>query len=455
MSYRVGKATRAFPYGSKIKPSAGDRYLAWLTWLLLGYALLGRGFAYLGVGPIYIGEITLSLGLVIWLLNRFSFEVFRLIPACLVAAFMFWNAARTVPYLTEYRVDALRDAASWGYGFFAIIVATLLIARPHRLRFLLDRYGRFVVIFAIAAPVVWLLQLMYGQALPSVPGSATPLINPKAGDLLVHLAGSAAFLVSGLGGASLLVSIMLCINFPLFAFWNRGGMIAFLLSFALVGLLSPFKARVFYVLAIFVFAFVVLFATGVKVELPGLSEDLELSTEQLVLNLQSVVGQDPTSAGRLDSTKEWRLEWWDEIVGYTFEGDYFWTGKGYGINLAEDDGFQNKRTEDDTPLRSPHSAHMTYLARSGVPGLVLWMALQLTWATCMLVGYLRSRRRRERRWTGMFLFLLAYWVAFMVNASFDVFLEGPMGGIWFWTVYGVGLGAVWIYQRYPEILEDP
>jgi hypothetical protein len=56
---------------------------------------------------------------------------------------------------------------------------------------------------------------------------------------------------------------------------------------------------------------------------------------------------------------------------------------------------------------------------------------------------------------GMFLFLLAYWVAFMVNASFDVFLEGLMGGIWFWTLYGVGLGAMWIYQRYPEILEDP
>ena len=455
MRYGIGKPGTTLPYGPKMMPSVGDRYLTWLTWLLLGYALLGRGFAYLGVGPIFIGEITLAFGLMIWLLNRFCFEVFRLIPACLVAAFIFWNAGQTLPYLTEYRVNTMRDAASWGYGFFALIVATLLIARPDRLRFLLGRYRRFVIIFAALAPVVWLLQLMYGQALPSVPGSATPIVNPKAGDLLVHLAGSAAFLVSGLGGASLLVAIMLCINFPLFAFWNRGGMIAFLLSFALVAILSPFKARVFYVLGIFVFAFGVLFATGAKVEFPGLSENLELSTEQLVLNVQSVVGQDPTSAGRLDSTKQWRLEWWDEIVGYTFGGDYFWTGKGYGINLAEDDGFQNKRTEDDTPLRSPHSAHMTFLARSGVPGLVLWLALQLTWATGMLVGYLRSRRRRERGWMGIFLFLLAYWMAFMVNASFDVFLEGPMGGIWFWTVYGVGLGAMWIYRRYPEVLEDP
>jgi hypothetical protein len=30
----------------------------------------------------------------------------------------------------------------------------------------------------------------------------------------------------------------------------------------------------------------------------------------------------------------------------------------------------------------------------------------------------------------------------MVNTSFDVFIEGPMGGIWYWTLYGVGLAAL-------------
>ena len=39
----------------------------------------------------------------------------------------------------------------------------------------------------------------------------------------------------------------------------------------------------------------------------------------------------------------------------------------------------------------------------------------------------------------MFLFLGAYWLAFLINGSFDVYLEGPMGGIWFWTVYGIGV----------------
>jgi hypothetical protein len=26
-----------------------------------------------------------------------------------------------------------------------------------------------------------------------------------------------------------------------------------------------------------------------------------------------------------------------------------------------------------------------------------------------------------------------------VNASFDVFLEGPQGDIWFWSLFGVGI----------------
>ena len=47
------------------------------------------------------------------------------------------------------------------------------------------------------------------------------------------------------------------------------------------------------------------------------------------------------------------------------------------------------------------------------------------------------------RW---FAFLVAYWMAFLVNTSFDVFLEGPMGGIWFWTLVGTGLGSVVCYR---------
>jgi hypothetical protein len=117
--------------------------------------------------------------------------------------------------------------------------------------------------------------------------------------------------------------------------------------------------------------------------------------------------------------------------------------------LADDDGYQGTSWEER--LRSPHNGHMTFLARAGVPGLALWILTQASWAWCVGSAYLRSRRNGDVMWSNLLFFLMAYWLAFIANTSFDVFLEGPMGGIWFWTVFGVGLSAAWIYEHHPEV----
>jgi len=103
-------------------------------------------------------------------------------------------------------------------------------------------------------------------------------------------------------------------------------------------------------------------------------------------------------------------------------------------------------------LRSPHNGHLTMLARAGVPGLALWIALHLTWA----LGITWSAWRALSDISALviwFIVLMIYWMAFMMNASFDVYLEGPTGGIWMWTVYGVGIGAMWAYRTCPEALD--
>jgi hypothetical protein len=63
----------------------------------------------------------------------------------------------------------------------------------------------------------------------------------------------------------------------------------------------------------------------------------------------------------------------------------------------------------------------------------------------------KSRLNHHDDWSGLFLVLLVYWLGFMVNATFDVFIEGPMGGIWYWSIYGVGLAGMWIYRRNPAM----
>jgi hypothetical protein len=98
---------------------------------------------------------------------------------------------------------------------------------------------------------------------------------------------------------------------------------------------------------------------------------------------------------------------------------------------------------------------MTMLARTGVPGLGIWAAVQLTWGVIIVKSYIRARRDKRMNWSGVFMFLGSYWAAFLANATFDVFLEGPMGGIWFWCIYGAGIGCAYLYKRYPDLLTPP
>ena len=65
------------------------------------------------------------------------------------------------------------------------------------------------------------------------------------------------------------------------------------------------------------------------------------------------------------------------IINDTFHGPNFWTGRGFGLNLADEDGFAGNDLRGTAPLRSPHNAHMTLLARAGVPGFFLWLLLLL------------------------------------------------------------------------------
>jgi O-antigen ligase len=93
-------------------------------------------------------------------------------------------------------------------------------------------------------------------------------------------------------------------------------------------------------------------------------------------------------------------------------------------------------------LRSPHSIHFSILARTGVPGLLLWIGLNLAFAARMIQGFVHARRRGNLFWAQIDGWVLVYWLAFLINASFDVYIEGPQGGIWFWSVVGFGLAAL-------------
>ncbi|MCC6424013.1 MAG: O-antigen ligase family protein [Phycisphaerales bacterium] len=422
-------------------------WLRALVVLLGGYLALDKGFAYLGAGPVYVGEIVLGLGVMAVLVGG----GIKLIKD--QAVVWIWGLLAvdglicTLPYLKQYGILSLRDATLWGYGLYALMTAICLLHCGWVVK-AVKLYGRLLPAVLMWLPAGYLLQRVLGEAIPNIPGTNERLIQLKPGDTAVHLAGAAAFMALGLhqvlrpkmGGFQRLMRdwwwwIIWSVGVVMAASANRGGMLSIFAAAGVVMALRPRsaghwgKAAALVLMGICVAIFI-----DLKIEM----NRREVSAQQLISNVTSIF--EKSNRGDLDDTKQWRLNWWNEIIDYTFGGKYFWTGKGYGVNLALDDGFLGG--EKGAPLRSPHSAHMTILARSGVPGLVLWALLQLTFAAGMLHGNWRARKAGQEWWARVDAWVLAYWIAFNVNASFDVYLEGPQAGIWFWSWIGFGMAVL-------------
>jgi hypothetical protein len=70
----------------------------------------------------------------------------------------------------------------------------------------------------------------------------------------------------------------------------------------------------------------------------------------------------------------------------------------------------------------------------------------------MLRAIFLAKQSHSQQWEGWLSTLLIFYLAALVNASFDVYLEGPMGGIWFWTVFGIGMASIHLLRTQPELL---
>jgi hypothetical protein len=426
-------------------------FLYALATLLTGYAFFGRGFAYIGYPPLFIGEIVLAMGLLLVVPSGGVEASLRSPVSRLIVALMTWGAICTVPFISTYQLDALRDAAIWGYGSFALLVATCLIRSP--LIYSIPRfYAGLLPFLLLWSPVAAWMDMSASHLIPSTPGTDVPLVSYKAGDAAVHLAGAGAFLLLGLHRVSRtstairrgwIWAIVWLSGLGFAASVSRGGMLAVVCALSILFLFRGVSVRTWIrAVAIALAAAVLVLAFEARIDSGARRE---VSPSQIAMNLLSTVGSD--GVGDLQGTKVWRLRWWSDIIEYTVFGEHFWRGKGFGINLAFDDGYASLERNRSRPLRSPHNAHATMLARAGVPGLALWGALQACFAYCLVRAYRRAQRSGHVWWAKINLWILCYWSAFIVNGAFDVFLESPQGGILFWSLIGFGIAALETQRR--------
>ncbi|WP_412068174.1 O-antigen ligase family protein [Rubrivirga sp. IMCC43871] len=427
--------------------SFADRYVTFLGVVLLGYAMAGRGFAYVGAPPLFIGEVALALGLVALVSVRRQATLYPTGPMMLAAVLVVWAVVKVVIGVPQWGFDAARDGMLVLYALFAFVSYGLVTARPERLRTLVRRFSKVAWGLAFFAIPVLFINRMY-PFVPPWPWAPVNIIQTKPGDLLVLLAAAVTYVAAGFVRPRAALVAGLTVGALALMVTSRGGMLGFVLAMSLAALWKPAMAR----FGRFAYVGVLLLVLGLSVGSMGIemnNGDRDFSVGQIWENIKSIAGQ--SDDHMLRGTAEWRLEWWGDIVGYTFAGEHFLDGKGFGINLATDDGFA---VDDAGSLRSPHNSHLTVLARGGVPLFLGWLALQGWWFISVAAAARRARRRKLDAWAAFYAVCGALWLGAHVNASFDVYLEGPMGAVWFWTVFGLALAGVRLQESHPHLLDD-
>jgi hypothetical protein len=428
----------------------GDLYLRALAGLLVGYAVLGKGFAYFGIPPLFVGEMLFAAGLLMLFRSGCLIATLTAFPNLVLLTLAGWVVARTVPYLGIHGIDAIRDSVVVLYGGFAFAVCALLIEKPGRLADVFRFFGVFSVAFGAGGGLLYALSTTQLFAVISWPAGALPIMYIRSGEVASHLAGAALYglLMRRRVGAGW--TILLLLGIGLVSAQSRGGMLAMLVPVAVAAVISGRLARLTRIAVVISLLFSISltlqleFQFGSVDERAGAAEARVVSAEQFLTNAMSIL--DDQGPAELSGPKQWRLMWWGKIQDYTLHGPYFWTGKGFGIGLAEDDGFVVWESEGQNTVRSPHNANITMLARAGVPGLTLWLLLMLSWFGMMMRSVLEARRRGEDEWANAFTFVGCYLLAILIDSSFDVALEGPMLGIWFWCLFGLGVGASLVYR---------
>jgi hypothetical protein len=423
--------------------------------LLAGYLLLDKAFAYIHLPgtPAYVGELALTLGAV----GVLTATGYLRIPVrdepvlALLAAFFLWGLIRLPPGLRTYGViNAVRDFALCYYCLFAFFTVAALARAPDLLDRWLAQLARLVPWLLLWLPVALILPFHLHHA-PSLPFTGgIDALNHKPGNCAIAALLALGFLwlfpETRTARSRALWSILALVIMVLSATQNRGGLLGATAG-ALVGFAFlpsrdafwPARNRLrLIVRTVAVIAIGLFLAVQLNLSIPSASnQGRAFTASQFISNVLSIKGAVGSNA---TATAGARDLLWGLIFKQQVSDNRLIDGYGFGVNLpylVND----TQVTGGSDPLRSPHNSHDDILARLGLIGLSLWIALWLGWYSQMVTGCLRLARRgmHARRQAGVLCTMVV--TAILVSSFFDPQLEGAQIAALMWTAFGVGVAV--------------
>jgi hypothetical protein len=388
------------------------------------YIFFNKGVAYT-----FLVEALWFFGILLLLMHRKKVELIWNKTTKLILFFLVISFIYILRGVTKYDIiELIRDSFIFQYGWFVFI----LFLFKDKLEIIWETLFFIYKWFPFVALLNFILQYFVPFFETVAPFGGIPILLYKNGDMGVQLLISTLLLLYTFENKTLkwrvLLSLVIALDFLILASYSRSGIVAFLASmlcFIYFNKDIQLQSRVRLLIKYLPIILLVVTPIYINIKVAENFQGRSVGLEQIKNNFSSIVG------GTTDATSEnnvvWRLVWWAKIIDYSLSSPNFFIGKGLGMNLATDDDII---TLDDS-LRSPHNFHLNIMSRFGVLLFIIW--------TYFLLQLLRPLFKKQLQ--GKRLLIGCILLAFLLNASFDVFLEGPMGAFPFWTWMGLYLLA--------------
>jgi hypothetical protein len=402
--------------------------------VLLLYVFFNKGVAYS-----YLAEILLVAGIFILFINRNKFEIGLDRKQIIVGIFIFISFLFLLVGALKYSLfNVIRDSLAFQYAWFAFIVYFLKNEYDFIWQKILQIY-KWVPLVIFLNFFLFYFVFLYLPPI-NIFGNQNIIIY-KNGDKSVHLLISTIlmFLYTNQYSRKWLVAntILIVINFLILLAFTRSGSVAYILAlfsfffFSKEKILNESVRKLLKFVPIIMVIGMGLFVT---IDIQGDAQGRTISLSQITDNFSSIISTNID--GNLAENKVWRLIWWAKLINESFTLQHFFVGKGLGMSLAGNDILN---TDDN--LRSPHNFNLTILARFGYLVFIAW----IIWLVSLFKPLF------TRKLAGKTLAITAILLAFIINGSFDVFFEGPMGAFPFWTF----VGLLFIENTYGSPTEIP
>jgi len=409
-------------------------YLKLYFIVLLLYVFFNKGVAYS-----YIAEILLVAGIFVLFINRKNFEIALDRKQIIIGIFLIVSFLFILGGVFQFPIlNVFRDSLALQYAWFAFIIYFFKNEYDFIWQKIIQIY-KWVPLVLFLNFILFYFVFLYLPPI-NIFGNQNIIIY-KNGDKSVHLLISTIlmFLFTDKYSRKWLITntILIVINFIILLAFTRSGSLAFILALISFFIFSKEKILNESVRKLLKYVPVIMvigMGLFIAIDIQGDAQGRTISLSQITENFSSIVSSDID--GNLAENKVWRLIWWAKLVNESFTLQHFFVGKGLGMSLAGNDIIN---TDDN--LRSPHNFHLTILARFGYFVFIAW----IIWIVSLFKPLF------TRKLAGKTLAITAILLAFIINGSFDVFFEGPMGAFPFWTF----VGLLFIENTYGSPTEIP